>query len=128
MTPTSLGFGIPQSKEAAMSFPDFIQAFPALDVPIPENTVSTRAIASDAGLVVFFTFHEDFELPPHSHKGQWGTLIAGRLELTLDGATTVYAPGDTYNIPSGAVHSVKVTAGTRAIDVFEEGDRYLLKK
>lgn len=110
-----------------MSFSKFIDAFPALDIPIPESVVSTRAIASDAGLVAFFTFHEDFELPPHSHKGQWGTVIVGRLELTIEGVTTVYAPGDTYDIPSGTVHSVKVTAGTQALDVFEEGNRYPLK-
>jgi quercetin dioxygenase-like cupin family protein len=51
-------------------------------------------------------------------------VISGQLELTIDGKTVIYGPGDDYDIPSGAVHSVKVTAGTRAVDVFEESDRY----
>ncbi|MCF2904842.1 cupin domain-containing protein [Octadecabacter sp. CECT 8868] len=110
-----------------MAFATFIDSFPSLDVPIPQTTVTTKAIASDAGLVVFFTFHEDFELPPHSHKGQWGTVVMGQIELTMDGTSKVYGPGESYDIPSGMVHSVKVKSGTQAIDVFEEGDRYGLK-
>lgn len=110
-----------------MAFAGFMDQFPALDVPIPQSVVTTRAIASDAGLVVFFTFHEDFELPAHAHKGQWGSVISGQIELTIDGKTVTYRPGDDYDIPSGTVHSVKVTAGTRAVDVFEESDRYGLK-
>lgn len=107
-----------------MAYAAFMDSFPALDVPIPTSVVTTKAIASDAGLVVFFEFHENFELPPHSHKGQWGSVIAGQIAITIDGQTTVYGPGEDYDIPSGAVHSVKVTAGTRAVDVFEEADRY----
>jgi len=110
-----------------MAYATFMDSFPSLDVPIPDSIVTTKAIASDAGLVVFFHFHEDFELPDHSHKGQWGTVIEGRLELTIEGVTTIHGPGDDYDIPSGAVHSVKVTAGTRAVDAFEERDRYGLK-
>ena len=110
-----------------MAYSTFMDSFPSLDVPIPVSSVTTKAIASNSGLVVFFTFHEDFELPPHSHKGQWGTVIEGHLELTIEGKTTSHGPGDDYDIPSGAVHSVKVTAGTRAVDVFEESDRYPLK-
>ena len=44
-----------------MAFPDFFRAFPALDVPFPDDVVGTQAIRSDAGLVVFFTFHKDIK-------------------------------------------------------------------
>ncbi|MGV8988368.1 MAG: cupin domain-containing protein [Cypionkella sp.] len=110
-----------------MSLPDFIRAFPALDLPFGEDIVSTNALRSDQGLVVFFTFHKDTELPAHAHKGQWGTVIAGSVTLTIDGASRTYRPGETYSIPSGVIHAVKVTAGTKAIDVFEEPDRYRLQ-
>jgi quercetin dioxygenase-like cupin family protein len=110
-----------------MQLPEFIQKFPSLKIPFPEDIVSTKAIRSDAGLVVFFRFHKDFVLPPHSHLGQWGTVIEGSVKLTIDGEAKTYAPGDSYNIPSGAVHGAEIKAGTLVMDAFEEPDRYPLK-
>lgn len=110
-----------------MAFADFFSAFDALDIPFPDEVVTTRAIRSDHGLAVFFTFHQDARLPPHSHGGQWGTVVAGSVILTIDGITRRYGPGESYDIPAGTVHAVEVSAGTRAIDVFEEPDRYPLR-
>lgn len=110
-----------------MAYPDFIQNFPGLDVPFPEDVVQTAVIRSEAGLVAFFTFLKDMELPPHSHGAQWGTVIAGEIELTIGGNTRVYRPGDSYSIPAGVEHGAQITAGTRVIDVFEEADRYPVK-
>ena len=58
-----------------MDDPDFIRAAPGLDVPIPDTVVRTPAFRSDAGPVVLFDFLQDFALPPHSHRGQWGTVV-----------------------------------------------------
>lgn len=110
-----------------MPLSQFIKKFPALDVPIPEDIVSCYAMRSDDGLAVFFEFHKDFELPDHSHKGQWGTVLKGEVTITIEGLPKTYHPGDSYDIPSGAVHSVKVKAGSTALDVFEEPDRYGLR-
>lgn len=107
-----------------MQFPSFIQSFPRLNVPFPDDVVTTRAIRSDRGLVVFFTFHKDFDLPPHSHLAQWGTVVAGEIVFTIGDGTRRYGPGDSYSIPPGVVHSAHISAGTCAIDVFEEPDRY----
>lgn len=110
-----------------MPLPDFIRAFPALDLPFPADQVSTNAIRSDAGLVVFFSFHKDMEVPAHAHRGQWGMVIEGMLELTIEGEARRYGPGESYAIPSGARHSARAKAGSRVVDVFEEPDRYPLK-
>ncbi len=110
-----------------MQLPDFLMALPALDVPFPEDVVESRAMRTDDALLVFFIFHKDFELPPHAHKAQWGTVLQGRIELTIAGDTQTYGPGQIYNIPSGAEHGGSITAGTIVIDVFEESDRYPLK-
>ncbi len=110
-----------------MPLPDFIRAFPALDLPFPDDVVTTNVIRSESGLAVFFTFHKNFSLPEHSHKGQWGTVLEGSLELTISGETRTYRPGESYSIPSGAVHSAEVPAGTVVVDVFEEPDRYPLR-
>ena len=110
-----------------MDFPAFIRAFPSLDVPFSADQVTIHAIRSDAGLVVFFDFLQNLALPPHAHKGQWGTVIAGQIMLTIDGVTRTLRPGDSYDIPAGAVHSAQIAAGTKVIDVFEEPDRYPLR-
>ncbi|MEM8537359.1 MAG: cupin domain-containing protein [Pseudomonadota bacterium] len=110
-----------------MPFPDFIQTFPQIDVPFPDDVVQSRVVQSDAGLVAFFTFAKAMELPPHAHGAQWGTVIAGEITMTIGGVTKKYGPGDIYNIPAGVTHAAHIAAGTRVIDVFEEADRYALK-
>ncbi|MEL7205737.1 MAG: cupin domain-containing protein [Pseudomonadota bacterium] len=110
-----------------MPYPDFIQEFRAIDVPFPEDVVQTNVVRSEQGLVAFFTFHKDMELPPHSHGAQWGTVVEGEIEFTIGGETRIFGPGDSYSIPSGVEHGAQIKAGTRVIDVFEEPDRYKLK-
>ena len=107
-----------------MDYPEFIAGFPGLDTPFPEDAVSTHAIRSDAGLVVFFTVHKDLAIAEHSHGPQWGTIFAGHVQLTIDGVLHDYKPGDAWDIPAGTPHSVKLFAGSRLMDVFAEPDRY----
>ena len=110
-----------------MPISEFIMDLPALDLPFPEDIVTTRAMRSDSGLVVFFFIHQRVELPEHSHKGQWGTVLEGQLDLTINGGTKSYRPGDNYDIPSGAPHSAVAHAGSVIFDVFEEPDRYPIR-
>ena len=110
-----------------MDYPDFMRAFPGLDVPFPSDVVSTNAMRSDAGLVVFFAIHKDVELPEHSHGHQWGALFEGEMELTINGVPRQCRPGDTWDIPAGTPHAAKLKAGSRLMDVFAEADRYPLK-
>jgi len=110
-----------------MTLPDFIRAFPALDIPLPEEQVSTHAMRTESGLAVFFTFHAPVALPTHSHGDQWGTVIAGELALTRDGETRVYRAGESYFIPAGTEHAAAVPAGSVILDIFAEPDRYALK-
>lgn len=110
-----------------MAFPDFIRAFPGLDIPFPDDVVQTSAIQSDAGLVAFFTFVKDMRLPTHAHGAQWGIVVEGEIVLTIAGVTRTCRAGDSYFIPAGAEHGATIRAGTRVIDVFAEADRYATK-
>lgn len=110
-----------------MQLPEFIATLPEIDMPVPATTVKTNALKSDRGLLVFFQILEDFELPAHSHGAQWGTVLEGQIELTIGGETRTYGPGESYNISAGVIHSGKITAGTKVIDIFEEPERYKLK-
>ena len=110
-----------------MPYPAFFDSFPGLETPLPADQVTMRAIRSDAGLVVFFTFHQDVEIPSHAHGPQWGTLVRGEARLTIGGETRSYAPGQTWDIPAGVPHGGWIAAGSELIDVFAEPDRYPLK-
>ncbi|WP_068114713.1 cupin domain-containing protein [Tropicimonas marinistellae] len=109
-----------------MPLPDFLMALPALDIPFAPDVVEGRAMQTEDALLVFFVFHADVDLPPHSHGAQWGTLLQGEVEITIAGETRRYGPGQSWDIPAGAVHSARVRAGSIAIDAFEEPDRYPL--
>lgn len=111
-----------------MPYPDFINAFPSIDVPFPDDVVQTAVVQSDTGLVVFFSFLKDMDLPPHSHGAQWGTVVEGQIELTIGGEKKIYKTGDSYSIPAGVEHAALIKSGTRVIDVFEEADRYAIKQ
>lgn len=110
-----------------MDLPAFIKNMPALDIPYPDDQVTTNAIRSETGLMVLFTFHKEVTLPPHAHKGQWGTVLAGSIDLTMNGEARTYGPGDSYDIPSGTEHAATVSSGTIALDIFEEPDRYAFR-
>ena len=110
-----------------MELPEIVTRLPELDLPFPPSAVKTHALKSDQGLLVFFEILKDFDLPAHSHKAQWGTVLEGQIELTIGGDTRTYGPGDSYNIPDGVVHSGRLPAGAKLIDFFEEPDRYKLK-
>jgi quercetin dioxygenase-like cupin family protein len=104
----------------------WIQDLPQADTPF--EGVEGYMISGPDGQAVFFRAAERFEVPPHSHGGQWGIVVTGPLHLTIDGEEATYEPGDTYDIPAGAEHSAIFEAGTCVIDVFQDPDRYSPKE
>ncbi len=110
-----------------MELPEIITRLPEVELPIPSTTVRTSLLQSEHGQLVFFQILKDVELPAHSHKGQWGTVLEGTVELTVSGSTQVHTAGSSYFIPAGAIHSAKLAAGTKIIEFFEEPDRYRRK-
>jgi len=107
-----------------MELPEIITRLPEVELPIPSTTVRTSLLQSEHGQLVFFQILKDVDLPAHSHKGQWGTVLEGMVELTVSESTHVHHAGSSYYIPAGAVHSAKLAAGTKIIEFFEEADRY----
>lgn len=103
-------------------FAGWIQNLPEVETPF--DGLDGRLLSSPHGQVVFFRSEEEVEVPPHSHGAQWGTVVSGRLELTVGGETSVYEPGDTYDIGAGEEHSARLGAGSCVIDVFQDPDRY----
>lgn len=110
-----------------MDLPEMITRLPEADLPFPRSVLKTSVLQSAQGQLVFFEILQDLELPPHSHKGQWGTVLEGEVVLTVGGETKAHRSGSCYFVPPGVVHSAKVRAGTKIIEFFEEPDRYRLR-
>ena len=58
-------------------------------------------------------------LPEHSHVNEQSSQVTeGRFELTIDGESQVYEPGEIATVPAHAVHSGKALTDCTIIDVF----------
>ena len=104
------------------AFPEFIRNLPKADIPFE----GVRGWLSQSGdhQIVFFDIEPIGEIAPHSHGEQWGVVVEGEMELTIDGHTKRYGPGDSYHIPAGVVHGARFLSHFRVIDVFADANRY----
>lgn len=102
-------------------FPLFIQQLLPPDSPIAMNA---RIVPSEHVLTMFYEIDDEVEVPEHAHGAQWGVVLAGEMELVIDGASKTYGRGDTYYVPDGARHIARIKAGYKGIDVFADAHRY----
>ena len=105
-----------------VKYPEMIENLPAPDVA--GHGLQCRLLQAGDKQVIFFEATETGSLPPHSHGAQWGIVIEGRCEVTIGGETRIYETGDAYFIPDGVVHSSAWIGQFKAIDVFDQPDRY----
>ncbi|MDF1516393.1 MAG: cupin domain-containing protein [Lutibacter sp.] len=69
--------------------------------------------------IAFWEIEEGSLLPVHSHIHEQTTqVIEGKLEMFVDGVTTVLEPGMIANIPSNVIHSGKALTNCKVTDVF----------
>jgi len=105
-----------------MNYPEIISKLPKINVPI--NGVKGYLLQGRDHQLVFFDFAESSTIPPHSHGAQWGIVVDGEIRLTISGAEKTYRKGDSYFIPAGTEHSGFTSAGFKAIDFFDQPNRY----
>ena len=107
---------------AQVEYPDMIQKLPDIDLDRPD--VKGKLLQAAGKQVVFFTIDPPGRVPPHAHGAQWGIIIDGEVEITIGGVTGKYVKGDAYYIPAGVEHSAWTPVGLKAIEFFDEPDRY----
>jgi quercetin dioxygenase-like cupin family protein len=104
-------------------YPEVITRLPEADIPF--EGVKAWILQADMSQLVFFEFEADANLPEHSHGyPQWGIVIDGKMELTINGKPRICGKGDEYIIPDGAKHYARFLSRTRVIDFFSEKNRY----
>ena len=103
-------------------FPSFFDKLPEVDLELPGFT--GRLLQGSDQQVVLMSFDEDVVVPEHSHGEQWEFVVAGEVELTIEGAARTYRAGESFHIPAKAPHGGVVKAGYRAVAFFDEPERY----
>lgn len=94
-----------------------LKSFPV----VSPDTGVTRQVLSDSPelMVVAFTFQQGAEGKLHNHPHIQSTYVeAGRFMFSLDGTETEVGPGDSFVIPSQAVHGCRCLEPGRLIDTF----------
>jgi len=111
-----------------------LQEFPKVIKDMPEADLlfsGARAwiLQGEKHQLIFFEMRPKAKVPEHSHSyPQWGMVVQGKMNLTIDGKTRLIEKGDDYLIPTGAKHSAKFLERTRVMDLFSEKTRYKAKK
>jgi quercetin dioxygenase-like cupin family protein len=109
-----------------LSYPEMIESLP--DVEVPVEGVRGKLLQSAQRQVVFFEIEPIGSIPLHTHGAQWGIVVEGEMELTIGDDTRTYGAGDSYYVPAGVEHGATFKTHFKAIDVFEEPDRYTARK
>ncbi|MBI9011531.1 MAG: cupin domain-containing protein [Clostridiales bacterium] len=107
-------------------FPDPIIKLPKADIPI--SGIKAYLSQGENHQILYMSFSKDVDLPEHFHDEQWGIVLEGEIELTIDGITTLYKKGDRYFIPKGVEHSGKIYAGYADMTFFNQKDRFKVKE
>jgi len=107
------------------TFPQPITALPEADIPI--NGIKAFLSQGENHQIIFMEFTEDADLPEHSHESQWGIVLEGKIDLTIDGIELTFTKGDRYFIPKGVRHSGKIYSGFTVMEFFNQIDRYKIK-
>ena len=108
-------------SEVSDFFPPFLRALPAPDSPV---AMDAHIVPSEHALTMFYEIDHDLEVPEHAHGAQWGVVLAGEMELEIEGRASTYRAGDTYYVPDGARHIARIRAGYKGVDVFADAHRY----
>jgi mannose-6-phosphate isomerase-like protein (cupin superfamily) len=106
-------------------FPEPIRNLPEADIPL--DGFKAHLCQAESHQILFMESSKDVEVPEHSHESQWGVVLEGKVDLTIDGVKRTYSKGDRVFIPKGAKHSAKIYAGYADISFFNQKDRYKAK-
>lgn len=106
-------------------FPEPIRKLPEADMPFSDYEAYLSQ--GEDHQIIFMRFNEDIDLPEHSHEAQWGIVLEGKIELTIDGVKNTYTKGDRYFIEKDVKHFGKIYAGYADMTFFNQKDRYTTK-
>jgi quercetin dioxygenase-like cupin family protein len=110
-------------SQPKQGYPEVITCMPEADTQF--EGVKAWILQADTRQLVFFEFEAGAKVPEHSHSyPQWGMVIDGKMELTINKTPRICEKGYEYLIPAGAKHFAHFAQRTRVMDLFSEKNRY----
>ena len=93
-----------------------MSVFPNIITKLPEAGLGIEGLKiyishSNTHEVWFLETAIDINYPAHAHKAQWSSVVAGKVEVTINGQTKVCEKGESYYLPEGVEHKIKMYAG-----------------
>jgi quercetin dioxygenase-like cupin family protein len=111
--------------KADSQFPNIITDLPQAEIPV--EGLKAYLVQGSGQQVVFMSFENYAEVPEHSHEAQWGAVLEGEIELTINNKKLIFKKGEIYFIPKNVRHSAKISAGYKDVTLFDQWDRYKAK-
>ncbi len=109
-----------------MQLPEIIKKHPSADIPV--DGVHSHLIQAGNQQFVFMEFEQDAVVSTHSHNAQWGVILEGEMELTINGVAKTLRRGDSYSIGKDELHSAKIRKSYKDLTLFDQVDRYKEKQ
>jgi len=109
------------------------QKYSKIITDLPEAITQVKGVRAwvlqgERQQLVFFEMDSHSQVPEHSHDyPQWGIMLKGKMQLTIDGKIHLIKKGDEYVIPARAKHYATFLGKSRVIDFFSEKARYNIK-
>ena len=92
------------------------------DLPMitPWQGAKGRVLQTDNATMIVFDLEPKVVVETHKHEvEQFGVVVKGSLAMIVAGEQRILTPGDTYRIPAGAAHGLRVfEEPTQVIDVY----------
>jgi quercetin dioxygenase-like cupin family protein len=107
-------------------YPEVITRLPEADIQF--EGIRAWILQGAKHQLVFFEMETSVRVPEHCHDyDQWGIVIDGKMELTIDGKSEIFEKGHEYVIPAQGKHSARCLTKSRVMDFFSEKSRYRAK-
>lgn len=105
-----------------MIFPPFMMNFGPIDTAFSPEIAKLRGVQSEKGLMALMEVFQDIPATSQCHSARWGTVLEGRLEMTIDDHTSIYKRGDSFQVPKNVTHTVTYYADSTYLHIFEDPD------
>ncbi|MCG3138532.1 MAG: hypothetical protein HJJLKODD_02397 [Phycisphaerae bacterium] len=102
------------------TLPPFIQHWP--EAKMEFEGMRGWMLKNEQGLVLIMLAEREIVIPPHvhEHEDQWGVVLAGEVDQSINGLMRTYRAGECHFVPAGVEHQTTLRAGWQGLYIFSK--------